>query len=198
MGNLLKVAKANVSEMREKQVKNLVSAINKEAVSIGAVIRSIVAIAYDDASENCGFANLVLDTICKKANAAVAMSINAIKKEVIACYPYKNEANELLQKKDGLYVKIEKFDGRLIKRAYYASIGVTKIDKDFRQATAEEVAKVEKAREDKKAEKAKDKKEAELQAKGIMEFYEELMKAQNDTDIIRLVRSQQEIGKKSK
>lgn len=196
MANLLNVAKANVTNEREKQMTNLVNAINVENASLGSVIRSVVAIAMNKENDNCGFANLVLDTICKAQNAVVTRQTNDIKKCVIECYPYKDENGTMLHKVNGLYVPFAKYSASIIKSAYYNAIGVTKVDKEAKRATEEEITKANEKKEEEKKKKTEATEKAAKESEIIRNFYKAVMGATTDAEIITIVRQHKEANKK--
>lgn len=196
MANLVNVAKANVTNEREKQMTSLVNAINVENTSLGSVIRSVVAIAFDKDNNNCGFANLVLDTICGVQNAVVTMQTNDIKKRLIACYPYKDSDGTMLHKVSGLYVPFTKYSASIIKSAYYNAIGVTKVDKDAKRATEAEVTKANEKKAAEKKRKTEATEQAAKESEIILNFYKALMDASTDAEIITIVRQHKESNKK--
>lgn len=161
-------------ESNVERVNAIVKKINAEALSLGAVVRNFVEVAKED-----DYARYMLQTICNHHadDALIVLKVNDIKKAVIAAYPYKNEDNVLLVKRDGIYVPIEKYNGAIISKAFYNAVGATKVPKDFRPATKEEVAEAEAKAEEKKAERkatAEQKKaDADLKAK----LWEEVMGA---------------------
>lgn len=161
-------------ESNTERVNAIVAKINAEALSLGAVIRNFVEVAKEDE-----YAKYMLQTICNYHNddALIVLKVNDIKKAVIAAYPYKNEENVLLVKRDGIYVPIEKYTGVIVSKAFYNAVGATRKPKgEIRQATSEELAAVETKREERKQKaantRALDKANREL----LEKFWDEMMK----------------------
>jgi hypothetical protein len=59
----------------------------------------------------------------------------------------------MLHKVNGVFVPYTEYTADIIRKAFYNAVGATKVPKDFRPATAEEVAKAEAEAETKKAER---------------------------------------------
>lgn len=164
-----------------EQVKQVVNLINTESTTLGAVVRNFVAIAESDET-----ARYMLDRITGYKYSTISMSVNAIKMAVINAYPYKDADNTLLEKRDGIFIPIERYSGRIIARAYYNTIGETK-KVDFKPATEAEIKQATEAKEAKtakrKAENAAKKENAEL----LKRFYDEMMQCnqQNCWDTLK-------------
>lgn len=159
------------ANMQEENVTRVISLIEKEGVSLGALVRNFVKVAEEDA-----FANLMLDSICGTNNAKIVLLVNEIKMRIIAQYPYRNEEGTMLVKKDGIFVEMKEYKADIIKKAYYNAIGVTK-KVDFRQATKEEVEEVAKKKEERKV-KAAETKAAKMNEQDLYKrFWEECMNA---------------------
>lgn len=164
--------KKNVNVQAES-VNKVINLINVEAQSLGAVVRSFIAVADSDE-----FAAYMLRTICKHETPAISLTVNEIKKRVIIAYPYKDNDNTLLQKDGGLYVPVTKYTGQIIKRAFY-NIVTPKENVSFEAATEEQIKEHTKAKEEKR-EQAKAKREQEKkQAEDYKAFYERLMSAES-------------------
>lgn len=157
--------------LQAENVTRVISLIEKEGGSLGALVRNFKKVAEDDA-----FANLMLDAICGTNNAKIVLLVNDIKMRIVAAYPYKNEEGTMLVKKDGIFVEMKEYKADIIKKAYYHAIGVTK-KVDFRQATKEEVEEVAKKKEERKV-KAAETKAAKLNEQDLYKrFWVECMSA---------------------
>lgn len=157
--------------LQEENVNRVISLIEAEGVSLGALVRNFMKVAENDA-----FANLMLDSICGVNNAKIVHNANDIKMRIVAAYPYKNEEGVMLIKKDGIFVEMKEYKADIIKKAYYNAIGVTK-KVDFRQATKEEVEEVAKKKEERKV-KAAETKAAKMNEQDLYKrFWEECMNA---------------------
>lgn len=160
-------------ESNTERVNAIVKKINAEATSLGAVIRHFVEVAKVD-----DYARYMLQTICNYHNddALIVLKVNDIKKAVIAAYPYKNEENVLLVKRDGIYVPIEKYTGVIVSKAFYNALGATKVKGEIRQATSEEVAAANAKAEErvKKATETRNNKEKHQEL--LQKFWDEMMK----------------------
>jgi hypothetical protein len=169
------------SNLTNEQIGEIIRLIGEESKSLGAVVRHFVEVAKRNAT-----AEYMLRTICAdfvlidgeepKGPIWVRLTINDLKNKIIAAFPYK-DGNIMLHKVNGVFVPYTEYTADIIRKAFYNAVGATKVPKDFRPATAEEVAKAEAEAETKKAErkaKAEQKKaDADLKAK----LWEEVMGA---------------------
>jgi hypothetical protein len=78
--------------VQTESVNKVVDLINAEAHSLGAIVRNFISVAESDE-----FAAFMLRTICKHETPAISLTVNEIKKRIIACYPYKDDNNKLLK-----------------------------------------------------------------------------------------------------
>lgn len=161
-------------ESNNERVNAIVAKINAEATTLGAVVRNFVEVCKTDE-----YARYMLHTICDyhADDILIIKRVNDIKMAVIAAYPYKNESNTLLVKRNGIYVPIEKYNGTIISKAFYNAVGATKAPKgEIREATSEEVAaanaKVEERKQKAANTRALDKANREL----LEKFWDEMMK----------------------
>ena len=175
--------KKNVNVQAEN-VNNVINLISKEAQSLGAVVRNFIAVV-----ESNDFAAYMLRTICKHETPAISLTVNEIKKRVIACYPYKDENNTLLKKENDLYVPIENYSGDIIRKAFYNAVGETKVTKDFVIATAEQIEQHNKAKEEKKAQKKTENEQKKARAEMYEAFYNELMQCKNMEEAWTIIRA---------
>lgn len=161
-------------ESNVERVNAIVKKINAEALSLGAVVRNFIEVAKED-----DYARYMLQTICNHHadDALIVLKVNDIKKAVIAAYPYKNEENVLLIKRNGIYVPIEKYTGVIVSKAFYNAVGATKKPKgEIRQATSEEIQAAEAKREERK-QKAQMRALENKENKELLEkFWDEMMK----------------------
>lgn len=175
--------KVNAQSAQSENVNKVVNLISNESKSFGAIVRNFIAVA-----ESNDFAAYMLRTICKHETPAISLTVNEIKKRVIACYPYKDENNTLLKKENDLYVPIESYSGDIIRKAFYNAVGETKIAKDFVIATAEQIEQHNREKEEKKAQKKTENEQKKARAEMYETFYNELMNCktmQEAWDIIR-------------
>lgn len=161
-------------ESNNERVNAIVAKINAEATTLGAVVRNFVEVCKTDE-----YARYMLHTICDyhADDILIVKRVNDIKMAVIAAYPYKNESNTLLVKRNGIYVPIEKYNGTIISKAFYNAVGATKAPKgEIRQATAEEVAEANQKVEERKK-KAQMRAIANKENRELLEkFWDEMMK----------------------
>ena len=162
----------------------MINLILKESQTLGAIVRNFIAVA-----ENDNFAAYMLRTICKHETPAISLTVNEIKKRVIACYPYKDENNTLLKKDGDLYVPFENYSGDIIRKAFYNAIGETKVTKDFAVATAEQIEQHNKAKEDKKLQKKAENEQKKARTEMYEEFYNELMQCKNMEEAWTIIRT---------
>lgn len=162
--------KANVNN---ESVKQVINKINAEALSLGAIIRNFVSVCEEDA-----YAKYMLQSILSYhlPDVLVVHSVNAIRKAIVAAYPYKGEQGELLHKRDGIFVPVEKYNGAIISRAFYSAIGVTK-KVDVKRASEDEVAKAEAKREERKQKAANTRAIDKANRELLEKFWDECMKA---------------------
>ena len=143
----------NNSKLNSKQVDAVISKVSKEQQSLNAIVQSFM-----DISETDGNARYMLQIICNyhAADICVALNKNKIKQAIIAAYPYKTstetEKNIVLHKQDGIWVRWENITADIIRKAFYAAVGATKV-KDFKPATEQEIQKANEQAEQKKAER---------------------------------------------
>lgn len=159
----------NTNKLSSKQVDAVISRVSKEQQSLNSIVQSFM-----DISENDANALYMLQTICSyhAADICTVFNKNKIKQAIIAAYPYKTstetEKNIVLHKQDGIWVRWENITADIIRKAFYAAIGATKV-KDFKPATGQEIQKANETAEQKKAERkatAEQKKaDADLKAK---------------------------------
>jgi len=173
--------KVGNSNLTNEQVGEIIRLIGEEGKTLGAVVRDFVEVAKRNAT-----AEYILRTICNdfvlidgeepKAPIWVRLTINDLKNKIVAAFPYK-DGNVMLHKVNGVFVPYAEYSAEIIRKAFYNAVGATKPIKDFRPATAEEVAEAEAKAEEKKAERkatAEQKKaDADLKAK----LWEEVMGA---------------------
>lgn len=175
--------KKNVNVQTEN-VNNVINLISKEAQTLGAVVRNFICVA-----ENNEFAAYMLRTICKHETPAISLTVNEIKKRVIACYPYKDDNNTLLKKDGELYVPIVNYSGDIVRKAFYNAIGETKVVKDFVPATTEQIEANNKAKEEKKAQKKTENEQKKARAEMYEAFYNELMQCKNMEEAWDIIRT---------
>lgn len=170
----------NNSKINSKQVDAVISKVSKEQQSLNAIVQSFMDISETDAN-----ALYMLQTLCNYhgADICTVYNKNKIKQAIIAAYPYKTstetEKNIVLHKQDGIWVRWDNITADIIRKAFYNAVGATKVAKDFRPATEQEIQKANETAEQKKADrqaKAEQKKaDADLKAK----FWAEVMGAGN-------------------
>lgn len=176
--------KKNVNVQTEN-VNKVVNLINEESKSLGAIIRNFIAVA-----ENEEFAAYMLRTICKHETPAISLTVNEIKKRVIACYPYKDSNNTLLKKENDLYLPIVNYSGDIIRKAFYSAVGATKeTAKDFIPATVEQIEQHNKEKEEKKAQKKAESEQKKAKAEMYEAFYNELMNCKNMEEAWTIIRT---------
>lgn len=176
--------KVNAQSAQSENVNKVINAISKESTSIGAIIRNFIAVA-----ESNEFAAYMLRTICKHETPAISLTVNEIKKRVIACYPYKDDNNTLLKKDGDLYVPIESYSGDIIRKSFYNAVGETKVKKDFAIATAEQIEENNKAKEEKKAQRKTENEQKKARAEMYEAFYNELMQCKNMEEAWNIIRT---------
>lgn len=176
--------KVNAQSAQVENVNKVVNLINEESKSLGAIIRNFIAV-----SESNDFAGYMLRVICKHENPVISLSVNEIKKRIIACYPYKDENNKLLKKDNELYFPIEKYTGDIIRKAFYSAVGETKVAKDFKPATNEQIEQHNKEKEEKKEQRKKENEQKKARAEMYEAFYNELMKCENMQDAWAIIRA---------
>jgi hypothetical protein len=154
-------------------VNNVLKKIQEESLSLGAVVRNFVEVCKSDK-----YALYMLQTILNyhQPDVLVAYRVNDIRKAVVAAYPYKDESDTMLEKRNGIFVPIERYSGKIIAKAFYAAVGATKVPKEVKRATEEEVAaanaKVEERKQKAANTRALDKANREL----LEKFWDEMMK----------------------
>ena len=159
-------------ESNNERVNTIVAKINAEATTLGAVVRNFIEVCKEDE-----YARYMLHTICDyhADDILIVKRVNDIKMAVIAAYPYKNESNTLLVKRNGIYVPIEKYNGTIISKAFYNAVGATKVKGEIRQATSEEVAEATKKVEERK-QKAQERAIVNKEHRELLEkFWDEMM-----------------------
>lgn len=164
----------------QERVNAIVNAINSELTTLGAVIRSFVAVCNND-----DYARYMLDTITGTPQSFITMSINEIKSAVIAKYPYKY-GNTLLRKDDDLFVPFEKYSGDIIRLAFFVAVGHKK-PAAVVAASAEDIQAHNAKKDAKKAENAAKREAAKAKSDNYKKFYHEIMNAA-ESDIITIVR----------
>lgn len=158
--------------LQNENVNRVISLIEAEGVSLGALVRNFMKVAENDA-----FANLMLDSICGVNNAKIVYNANDIKMRIVAAYPYKNEEGVMLIKKDGFFVPIKEYTAKVIvKKAYYNAIGVTK-KVDFTPATKEQIEEAAQQKEEKRKAAAQKKADEKNERDLYKRFWEECMNA---------------------
>ena len=163
----------NIS-VNNDNVNNVLKKIEAESLSLGAVVRNFVEVCKSDK-----YALYMLQTILSyhKEDVLVAYRVNDIRKAVVAAYPYKNEEGTMLEKRNGIFVPIERYSGKIIAKAFYAAVGATKAPKgEIRQATAKEVAEANQKVEERKK-KAQERAIVNKEHRELLEkFWDEMMK----------------------
>lgn len=159
----------NNSKLNSKQVDAVISKVAKEQQSLNAIVQSFMDISDSDKN-----ALYMLQVICNyhQPDVCLVFNKNKIKQAIIAAYPYKTntetEKNIVLHKQNGIWIRWENITADIIRKAFYAAVGATKV-KDFKPATEQEIQKANETAEQKKAErqaKAEQKKaDADLKAK---------------------------------
>jgi hypothetical protein len=168
---------ANNSKLNSKQVDAVISKVAKEQQSLNAIIQAFMDIAETDAN-----ALYMLQTICNyhEADICVAYNKNKIKQAIIAAYPYKTstetEKNIVLHKQDGVWIRWENITADIIRKAFYAAVGATKV-KDFKPATEQEAQQAAEKAEQKKAERKATAEQKKADAELLKRFWDEMMKA---------------------
>lgn len=176
--------KVNAQSAQVENVNKVVNLISKEAQSLGAVVRNFISVA--DSNE---FAAYMLRVICKHEAPAISLTVNEIKKRIIANYPYKDENNTLLKKENDLYLPIENYSGDIIRKSFYNAIGETKVQKDFVPATVEQIEQNNKAKEEKKAQKKTENEQKKAKNEMYEAFYNELMQCKNMEEAWNIIRA---------
>lgn len=165
--------KVGNSNLTNTQVGEIIRLIGEEGKSLGAVVRDFLEVAKRNAT-----AEYILRTISAdytltdgeepKAPIWVRLTVNDLRNKIVEAFPYK-DGRVMLHKVNGVFVPYTEYTADIIRKAFYNAVGATKVPKDFRPATAEEVAKAEAEAETKKAERkatAEQKKaDADLKAK---------------------------------
>lgn len=173
--------KVGNSNLTNEQVGEIIRLIGEESKTLGAVVRDFVEVAKRNAT-----AAYMLRTICNdftlidgeepKAPIWVRSTINDLKNKIIAAFPYK-DGNIMLHKVNGVFVPYTEYTADIIRKAFYAAVGATKVAKDFRPATAEEVAEAEAKAEEKKAERKAKAESAKAEADLKAKLWAEVMEA---------------------
>lgn len=176
--------KVNAQSAQSENVNKVVNLISKEAQSLGAVVRNFIAVAETDE-----FAAYMLRAICKHETPAISLTVNEIKKRVIACYPYKDENNTLLKKDGDLYVPVTTYTGDIVRKAFYNAIGATNVVKDFAPATEEQIKEHTAAKEEKKQQKKEANEQKKARAEMYEAFYNELMQCKNMEEAWTIIRT---------
>lgn len=173
--------KVGNSNLTNEQVGEIIRLIGEEGKSLGAVVRNFIEVAKRNVT-----AEYILRTICNdfvlidgeepKAPIWVRLTVNDLRNKIVDAFPYK-DGRIMLHKVNGVFIPYTEYTADIIRKAFYNAVGATKPIKDFRPATAEEVAEAEAKAEQKKAERkatAEQKKaDADLKAK----LWEEVMAA---------------------
>ena len=158
--------------LQEENVNRVISLIDAEGVSLGALVRNFMKVAENDA-----FANLMLDSICGVNNAKIVYNANDVKMRIISAYPYKNDEGTMLIKKDGIFVEMKEYTAKtIVKKAYYNAIGVTK-KVEFTPATKEQIEEAAQKKEEKRKETAQKKADAQNEIDMLRRFWKEMMEA---------------------
>ena len=167
----------NNSKLNSKQVDAVISKVSKEQQSLNAIVQSFMDISETDSN-----ALYMLQTICNYhgTDICVAYNKNKIKQAIIAAYPYKTstetEKNIVLHKQDGIWVRWENITADIIRKAFYAAVGATKV-KDFKPATEQEIQKATEQAEQKKAERQAKAEQKKADAELLKKFWAEMMQA---------------------
>lgn len=165
--------KVGNSNLTNTQVGEIIRLIGEEGKSLGAVVRDFLEVAKRNEH-----AEYMLRTICAdfelidgeepEAPIWVRLTVNDLRNKIVEAFPYK-DGRIMLHKVNGVYIPYAEYTADIIRKAFYNAVGATKVAKDFRPATAEEIAKAEAEVETKKAERkatAEQKKaDADLKAK---------------------------------
>ena len=160
--------------VNNNNVNNVLKKIEAESLSLGAVVRNFVEVCKSDK-----YALYMLQTILNyhQSDVLVAYRVNDIRKAVVAAYPYKDELGTMLEKRNGIFVPIERYSGKIIAKAFYNAVGATKVKGEIRQATSEEVAAANQKVEERKQKAAKTREDAKAQSELLKKFWDECMEA---------------------
>lgn len=167
----------NNSKLNSKQVDAVISKVSKQQQSFNAIVHSFM-----DISESDGSALYMLQVICDyhQPDICTVFNKNKIKQAIIAAYPYKTntetEKNIVLHKQDGIWVRWENITADIIRKAFYAAVGATKV-KDFKPATEQEIQKANETAEQKKAERQAKAEQKKADAELLKRFWAEMMQA---------------------
>jgi hypothetical protein len=83
----------------------------------------------------------------------------------------------MLEKRNGIFVPIERYSGKIIAKAFYNAVGATKVKGEIRQATSEEVAAAN-AKVEERKQKAQKRALENKEHKELLErFWDECMNA---------------------
>ena len=167
----------NNIKLNSKQVDAVISKVAKEQQSFNAVVQSFMNVAETDSN-----ALYMLQTICNYhgADICTVYNKNKIKQAIIAAYPYKTsteaEKNIVLHKQNGIWVRWNNISADIIRKAFYAVVGATKV-KDFKPATEQEAQQAAEKAEQKKAERQAKAEQKKADAELLKKFWAEMMQA---------------------
>lgn len=168
---------ANNIKLNSKQVDAVISKVAKEQQSLNSIVQSFMDVSETDAN-----ALYMLQIICgyHGTDICVAFNKNKIKQAIIAAYPYKThtetEKNIVLHKQDGVWVRWENITADIIRKAFYAAVGATKVQ-DFKPATEDEIQQANEKAEQKKAERQAKAEQKKADAELLKRFWAEMMQA---------------------
>lgn len=173
--------KVGNSNLTNEQVGEVIRQVGEEGLSLGAVIRNFIEVAKRNPH-----AEYMLRTICAdytltdgeepKAPIWLRYTVNDLRDKIVEAFPYK-DGRIMLHKVNGVYVPYTEYTADIIRKAFYNAVGATKVPKDFRPATAEEVAKAEAEAETKKAERQAKAEQKKADAELLKKFWAEAMAA---------------------
>jgi hypothetical protein len=164
-------ANANSVKLTNEQINSVIKSINAESVTLGAVIRNFVTICNKDST-----ARYMLDIITKQPNSHITLTINQIRQAVCKQYPYiKN--GQMLEKKDYMFVPVQKYSGIIIKRAFYNAVGQTNTESfnEFVNATPSEIEEMQTKAEEKKQKAIERRAEKKAESELFREFFERVI-----------------------
>lgn len=166
---------ANSVKLTNEQVNNVIKSINAESVTLGAVIRNFVAICDKDST-----ARYMLDSITKQVNSHISMTINQIRQSVCKQYPYIKDG-QMLEKKDNMFVPVQKYSGIIIKRAFYNAVGQTKKETftEFISASPAEIKEMQTKAEEKKQKAIEKRAEKKAETELFKVFFERVIACEN-------------------
>lgn len=168
---------ANNSKLNSKQVDAVISKVAKEQQSLNAIVQSFMSVAETD-----GSALYMLQVVCNyhQPDICTVYNKNKIKQAIIAAYPYKTstetEKNIVLHKQDGVWIRWENITADIIRKAFYAAVGATKV-KDFKPATEQEAQQAAEKAEQKKAERQAKAEQKKADTELLKRFWAEMMQA---------------------